>query len=54
MQKDTIQALDKNDILFQFPTVFNKEQTVIVLNSIKYPHCLPIIVIDLLQGWKKA
>lgn len=57
--KDAIQALDRNDILYQFPAVFDAGRTVIVLkcpktrSSIRTVYLLPH-VIDLLQDWKKA
>ena len=59
VRKDAIQALDRNDILYQFPAVFDAGRTVIVLkrpktrSSIRTVY-LPPHVIDLLQDWKKA
>ena len=59
VRKDAIQALDRNDILYQFPAVFDEGRTVIVLkrpktrSSIRAVY-LPSHVIDLLQDWKKA
>ena len=59
VRKDAIQALDRNDILYQFPAVFDAGRTVIVLkcpktrSSIRTVYLLPH-VIDLLQDWKKA
>lgn len=58
VQKNAIQALDRNDILYQFPAVFDEGRTVIVLkrpktrSSIRTVY-LPSHVIDLLQDWKK-
>lgn len=58
VRKDAIQALDRNDILYQFPAVFDEGRTVIVLkrpktrSSIRTVY-LPPHVIDLLQDWKK-
>ena len=58
VQKDAIQALDRNDILYQFPAVFDEGRTVIVLkrpktrSSVRTVY-LPPHVIDLLQDWKK-
>ena len=58
VRKDAIQALDRNDILYQFPAVFDAGRTVIVLkrpktrSSIRTVY-LPPHVIDLLQDWKK-
>ena len=59
VRKDAIQALDRNDILYQFPAVFDAGRTVIVLkrpktrSSVRTVY-LPPHVIDLLQDWKKA
>lgn len=59
VQKDAIQALDRNDILYQFPAVFDEGRTVIVLkrpktrSSIRTVY-LPSHVIDLLRDWKKV
>lgn len=59
VRKDAIQALDRNDILYQFPAVFDEGRTVIVLkrpktrSSIRTVY-LPPHVIDLLQDWKKV
>nr|WP_325304575.1 tyrosine-type recombinase/integrase [uncultured Dysosmobacter sp.] len=59
VRKDAIQALDRNDILYQFPAVYDEGRTVIVLkrpktrSSIRTVY-LPSHVIDLLQDWKKA
>lgn len=59
VRKDAIQALDRNDILYQFPAVFDEGRTVIVLkrpktrSSIRTVY-LPSHVINLLQDWKKA
>ena len=58
VRKDAIQALDRNDILYQFPAVFDEGRTVIVLKSPKTRSSirtvyLPSHVIDLLQDWKK-
>ena len=59
VRKDAIQALDRNDILYQFPAVFDEGRTVIVLkrpktrSSIRTVY-LPSHVIDLLQDWKKV
>lgn len=58
VRKDAIQALDQNDILYQFPAVFDEGRTVIVLkrpktrSSVRTVY-LPPHVIDLLQDWKK-
>lgn len=58
VRKDAIQALDRNDILYQFPAVFDEGRTVIVLkrpktrSSVRTVY-LPPHVIDLLQDWKK-
>lgn len=58
VRKDAIQALDRNDILYQFTVVFDEGRTVIVLkrpkpqSSVRTVY-LPIHVIDLLQNWKK-
>jgi len=58
VRKDAIQALDRDDILYQFPAVFDEGRTVIVLkrpktrSSIRTVY-LPPHVIDLLQDWKK-
>ena len=58
VRKDAIQALDRNDILYQFPAVFDEGRTVIVLkrpktrSSIRTIY-LPPHVINLLQDWKK-
>lgn len=58
VRKDAIQALDRNDILYQSPAVFDEGRTVIVLkrpktrSSIRTVY-LPPHVIDLLQDWKK-
>ena len=58
VRKDAIQALDRADILYQFPAVFDEGRTVIVLkrpktrSSIRTVY-LPPHVIDLLQDWKK-
>lgn len=59
VRKDAIQALDRNDILYQFPAVFDEGRTVVVLkrpktrSSIRTVY-LPPHVIDLLQDWKKV
>lgn len=59
VRKDAIQALNRNDILYQFPAVFDEGRTVIVLkhpktrSSIRTVY-LPSYVIDLLQDWKKV
>ena len=59
VRKDAIQALDRNDILYQFPAVFDEGRTAIVLkrpktrSSVRTVY-LPPHVIDLLQDWKKA
>ena len=59
VRKDAIQALDRNDILYQFPAVFDEGRTVLVLkrpktrSSIRTVY-LPSHVIDLLWDWKKA
>lgn len=58
VRKDTIQALDRDDIFYQFPAVFDAGRTVIVLkrpktqSSIRTVY-LPPYVMDLLQDWKK-
>ena len=58
VRKDAIQALDRNDILYQFPAVFDEGRTAIVLkrpktrSSVRTVY-LPPHVIDLLQDWKK-
>lgn len=58
VRKGAIQALDRDDILYQFPAVFDEGRTVIVLkrpktrSSIRTVY-LPPHVIDLLQDWKK-
>ena len=58
VRKDAIQALDRDDILYKFPAVFDAGRTVIVLkrpktrSSIRTVY-LPPHVIDLLQDWKK-
>ena len=58
VRKDAIQALDRDDILYQFPAVFDEGRTAIVLkrpktrSSIRTVY-LPSYVIDLLQDWKK-
>ena len=58
VRKDAIQALDRNDILYQFPAVFDEGRTVIVLkrpktrSSVRTVY-LPPYVINLLQDWKK-
>ena len=58
VRKDAIQALDRDDILYQFPAVFDEGRTVIVLkrpktrSSIRTVY-LPSHVINLLQDWKK-
>ena len=58
VRKDAIQALDWNDILYQFPAVFDEGRTAIVLkrpktrSSVRTVY-LPPHVIDLLQDWKK-
>lgn len=58
VRKDAIQALDRDDILYQFPAVFDAGRTVIVLkrpktqSSIRTVY-LPPYVMDLLQDWKK-
>ena len=58
VRKDAIQALDRNDILYQFSAVFDEGRTVIVLkrpktqSSIRTVY-LPLHVMDLLQNWKK-
>ena len=47
VRKDAIQALDRDDILYQFPAVFDEGRTVIVLkrpkNPIQYPYRLPAV-----------
>ena len=59
VRKDAIQALDRNDILYQFPAVFDEGRTALVLkrpktrSSIRTVY-LPSHVIDLLQDWKKV
>ena len=59
VRKDAIQALDRNDILYQFPAVFDEGRTVLVLkrpktrSSIRTVY-LPPHVIDLFWNWKKA
>lgn len=58
LRKGAIQALDRNDILYQFPAVFDEGRTVIILKrpktrfSIRTVY-LPPHVINLLQDWKK-
>ena len=58
VRKDAIQALDRNDILYQFPAVFDAGRTVIVLkrpktrSSIRTVY-LPPYVMDLFRDWKK-
>lgn len=58
VRKDAIQALDRNDILYQFPAVFDEGRTVIVLkrpktrSSIRTVY-LPPYVMDLFRDWKK-
>ena len=59
VRKDAIQALDRDDILYQFPAVFDEGRTVIVLKRPKTRSSIrtvyqPSHVIDLLQDWKKA
>ncbi len=54
VRKDAIQALDRDDILYQFPAVFDAGRTVIVLKRPKtqssiYTVYLPPYVMDLLQ-----
>ncbi len=59
VRKDAIQALARDDILYQFPAVFDEGRTVIVLkrpktrSSIRTVY-LPSHVINLLWDWKKA
>ena len=58
VRKDAIQALDRNDILYQFPVVFDEGRAVIVLKRPKTQSSvrtvyLPAHVINLFQGWKK-
>lgn len=58
VRTDAIQALDRDDIFYQFPAVFDAGRTVIVLkrpktqSSIRTVY-LPPYVMDLLQDWKK-
>lgn len=58
VRKDAIQALERDDILYQFPAVFDEGRTVLVLkrpktrSSIRTVY-LPSHVIVLLQDWKK-
>lgn len=59
MQKDAIQALDRDNILYHFPAIFNKGRTVVVLNRPKTRSSIRTVyltlhMIDLLRNWKKA
>ena len=59
VRKDTIQALNRDDILYQFPAVFDEGRTVTVLkrpktkSSIRTVY-LPDYVLDVLREWKET
>lgn len=58
VRKDAIQTLERDDILYQFPAVFDEDRIVIVLKRLKTLSSIHTVyllshVIDLLQYWKK-